>query len=101
MAMSSYSPVNPSMKGKLCELQTGKPWSLWKGVGRPGFHSLVESYYQTLKSWYSQLTCLTFSIVWRTNRVVRLLCPWARHNRDAFTLEPGWTSSNGNLTRKP
>jgi len=35
-----------------------------------------------LKSWYSQLPCLTFSIkeiVWRTIQQVRLLCPWASH----------------------
>jgi len=35
-----------------------------------------------LKSWYSQLSCLTFSIkgiVRRTSRKIRLLCPWARH----------------------
>jgi len=29
---------------------------------RPGFDSLAESDQKTLKSWYSQLFCLTFSI---------------------------------------
>jgi len=31
-------------------------------VGRSGFDSLAESDQKTLKSWYSQFLCLTFSI---------------------------------------
>ena len=57
-------------------------WSVRLSVGRPGVQSPSRVLTKDFKKWYSQLLRLALGIswkLWRTNREVRLLCPWARH----------------------
>jgi len=59
-----------------------------------------------LKSWYSQISCLTLSALKKDSveigRQVRLLCPWARHLTVWLYL---WVVrlevTGGSLTRRP
>jgi len=95
-------------------------WHFWKepGVTRAVYRFELRLYLvdlgsipltsrtKDLKSWYSQISCLMFSIagnqrtVWKTSRQVRLLGLWARHLPECHYLEwLDWTG--GSLTRIP